>query len=123
MGGLVYGAETLSPLGLGLLSCRVAHNLTPLYKAGSLSLLGHGPYLHALTLDLMPNGLVALTQTHSKAQCGPLQIRCSLDRYAVTQGYISRLPGIALAKVTIEHPVEVGTNSNATITSTHGMPT
>ena len=71
----------------------------------------------------MPNGPVVLTRTHSKARYGPLQIRCSLDRYAVAQGYISRLLGIALGKVVAKHPIEVGTSSNAITTSTHGTPT
>ena len=71
----------------------------------------------------MPNGLVVLTRAHSKAQCGPLRIRYNLYEYAITRGNIPRLPGIALGKITAEHPLEVRTNSNAITTSTHGTPT
>ena len=120
---MVPRPRALWALSLGPLPCGVAHNLTPMYGATSLSSLGHKPQLYASTLDLMPNGPVALTQSHFKAQCVPLQIRCSLDKYKVARGYISRLPSIALAKVPTKHPIEVGTNSNATITSTHGTPT
>ena len=71
----------------------------------------------------MPNGLVVLTRAHFEAQCGPFQIRYSLGEYVIAQEYISRLPGIALGKITVEHPLEVETSSNAITTSTHGMPT
>ena len=73
--------------------------------------------------NLMPNGLVVLTQAHFEAQCGPLRIRYSLDRYVIAWGYISRLLDIALRKITAEHPLEAGTSSNAITTSTHGTPT
>ena len=71
----------------------------------------------------MPNRPVVLTQAHFEAQCGPLWIRYSLDEYAIAREYISRLLDIALGKITVEHPLEVETSSNAITTSTHGMPT
>ena len=70
----------------------------------------------------MPNGLVVLTQAHSEAQCEPLRIRYSLDGYAIAWGNIPLLLGIALGKITAEHPLEMRTNSNAITTSTRGTP-
>jgi len=71
----------------------------------------------------MPNVPIALAQTCSEAQCGPFQTRCSLEEYAVARGYVSQLLGVALANVSAEQLIGVGTSSNATIASIYGMPT
>ena len=112
-----------SLLGLGPQPYGTAHNLNPLYGAGALGSLGHGPYPHAAMLDPMLVGLVILTRTHFEAQFEPPPIKCSLDGMRLLEvSYLgcSVLPwGISLPNSLLE----VGTSSNVITASTNGTPT